>query len=40
MANWDKLNKEWEEEVIQANADIKEYGFTKTLIEKQGATLF
>lgn len=32
--------KEWEEEVIQANKDIEEYGFTKTLLEKEAPTLF
>ena len=30
----------WEEEVIQANKDIEEYGFTKTLLEKENLTLF
>lgn len=32
--------KEWEEEVIQANKDIEEFGFTKTLLEQQSLTLF
>jgi len=32
--------KEWEEEVIQANKDIEEFGFTKTLLEQQNLTLF
>lgn len=32
--------KEWEDEVIQANRDIKEFGFTKTLLEKESLTLF
>lgn len=32
--------KDWEEEVIQANKDIEEFGFTKNLLEKQGLTLF
>lgn len=32
--------KEWEEEVIQANRDIEEFGFTKTLLEKESLTLF
>jgi len=32
--------KEWEEEVIQSNKDIEEYGFSKTLIEKDNLTLF
>lgn len=32
--------KEWEEEVIQSNKDIEEFGFAKTLIEKQNLTLF
>jgi site-specific DNA-methyltransferase (adenine-specific) len=31
---------EWIEEVKQANKDIEEFGFTKTLIEKQNLTLF
>lgn len=35
-----KEAKEWEEEVIQSNNDIEEYGFSKQLIEKQGLTLF
>lgn len=32
--------KEWEELVIQANNDIEEFGFTKTLLEKESLTLF
>ena len=32
--------KEWEEEVIQANKDIEEFGFTKTLLEQKCTTLF
>lgn len=32
--------KDWEEEVIQANRDIEEFGFTKTLLEKEAPTLF
>lgn len=35
-----KQAKEWEEEVIKANQDIEEFGFTKTLLEKQNLTLF
>jgi len=35
-----KQAKEWEEEVIQANKDLEEFGFAKTLIEKQTMTLF
>jgi len=35
-----KEAKEWEEEVIQSNKDIEDFGFSKTLIEKQGLTLF
>lgn len=35
-----KQAKEWEEEVIQANKDIEEFGFTKTLLEQQNLTLF
>ena len=35
-----KQAKEWEEEVIQANKDIEEFGFTKTLLEQQSLTLF
>ena len=35
-----KQAKDWEEEVIQANKDIEEFGFSKTLIEKQSLTLF
>lgn len=31
---------EWIEEVSQANKDIEEFGFTKSLIEKQNLTLF
>jgi site-specific DNA-methyltransferase (adenine-specific) len=32
--------KEWIEEVRQANKDIEEFGFAKTLIEKNDLTLF
>jgi site-specific DNA-methyltransferase (adenine-specific) len=32
--------KEWEEEVIQVNKDIEEFGFAKTLISKTQQTLF
>lgn len=35
-----KQAKEWEEEVVQANKEIDEIGFAKTLIEKQEQTLF
>lgn len=35
-----KQAKEWEDEVVQANKDIEEFGFTKTLLEKQNLTLF
>jgi len=35
-----KQAKEWEEEVIQANKDIEDYGFAKNLIEKNQKTLF
>lgn len=35
-----KSAKEWIEEVAQAEKDIKDYGFAKTLIEKQDLTLF
>jgi site-specific DNA-methyltransferase (adenine-specific) len=35
-----KEAKAWEDEVIQANKDIDEYGFTKTLIQDQGLSLF
>lgn len=35
-----KEAKQWEEEVIQSNKDIEEYGFSKSLIEKQDLTLF
>lgn len=35
-----KMAKEWIEEVDQAEKDIKDYGFAKTLIEKQDLTLF
>lgn len=35
-----KEAKEWIDEVKQANDDIEEFGFTKTLIEKQNLTLF
>jgi|SRR5690554_5400409 len=35
-----KKAKEWEDEVIQSNKDIDEYGFSKTMIQKQGLTLF
>ena len=32
--------KEWEDEVIQSNSDIENYGFSKTLLEKKQKTLF
>jgi site-specific DNA-methyltransferase (adenine-specific) len=32
--------KDWEEEVIQSNKDIDDYGFSKTLIKKQHLILF
>ena len=32
--------KEWIEEVNQSNKDIEEFGFSKSLIEKQQQTLF
>lgn len=32
--------KEWEDEVLQSNEDIDNYGFAKTMIEKNGLTLF
>jgi len=32
--------KEWENEVIQSHKDIEEFGFSKTLIEKNSLTLF
>ena len=35
-----KQAKEWEEEVIQSNKDIEEFGFSKKLLEKQNLTLF
>ena len=35
-----KQAKDWEEEVIQSNKDIEEFGFSKTLIEKENLTLF
>ena len=35
-----KQAKEWEEEVIQSNKDIEEFGFSKSLIEKESLTLF
>jgi len=35
-----KEAKKWEEEVIQANKDIEEFGFTKTLLQNQSLTLF
>lgn len=35
-----KQAKEWEDEVIQANKDIEEFGFTKTLLESYNLTLF
>jgi len=35
-----KQAKEWEDEVIKANREIDEYGFAKSLIEKNQKTLF
>jgi site-specific DNA-methyltransferase (adenine-specific) len=35
-----KKAKDWEDEVIQANKDIEEFGFTKTLLEQQSLILF
>ena len=35
-----KLAKEWEDEIIQYNKDIEEFGFAKNLIEKHELTLF
>lgn len=35
-----KQAKEWEEEVVEANKEIDEIGFAKTLISKQEQTLF
>ena len=35
-----KEAKEWEEEIIQSNKDIENFGFSKTLIEKEERTLF
>lgn len=35
-----KQAKEWEEEVVEANKEIDEIGFAKTLISKQEETLF
>ena len=35
-----KEAKEWEEEVIQSNKDIENFGFSKTLIEKEERNLF
>ena len=35
-----KEAKDWEEEVIQSNKDIEEFGFSKTLIEKNELSLF
>jgi site-specific DNA-methyltransferase (adenine-specific) len=32
--------KEWEDEVVQSNKDIEEFGFSKTLLEKENLTLF
>lgn len=32
--------KDWEEEVIRANKDIEEFGFAKSLIEKENLSLF
>jgi len=32
--------KEWEEEVIQANKDIDDYGFAKNIVEKTQSSLF
>ena len=38
--NFYKEAKEWEEEVMQSNKDIEEFGFSKSLIEKTNITLF
>ena len=38
--NFFKQAKDWEDEVTQANKDIEEFGFTKTLLEKETPTLF
>jgi len=35
-----KQAKDWEEEVIQSHKDIEEFGFAKSLIEKNSLTLF
>ena len=35
-----KQAKEWEEEVIQSNKDIEEFGFSKSLIENTTLSLF
>jgi site-specific DNA-methyltransferase (adenine-specific) len=35
-----KQAKEWEEEVMQSNKDIEQFGFAKTLIEKNDLSLF
>jgi site-specific DNA-methyltransferase (adenine-specific) len=35
-----KQAKEWEDEIIQYNKDIEEFGFAKTLINKNDLTLF
>jgi len=35
-----KLAKEWEEEVIQCNKDLDDFGFAKTLISKNNLILF
>ena len=35
-----KQAKEWEEEVVQYNKDLEEFGFAKTLIKKNHLTLF
>lgn len=35
-----KQAKEWEDEIIQANSDIEEYGFAKTFIASKQESLF
>jgi len=35
-----KMAKEWEDEIIQYNKDLDDFGFAKTLIEKKELTLF
>jgi len=35
-----KMAKEWEDEIIQYNKDLEEFGFAKTFIEKTDLTLF